>query len=146
MHLATTRSEFLRLRVSGMSFAGISRQLGVSKPTLIAWSRQFQPEIAGRIAEADEQLAGDLAESTNTELANLKRRLTAVKQELFSRAIRAISTPCLEVLHGELTDRLRQLETISESALAAAHPGPQSKIQNPKSKIGNPGSSEVIRA
>src|SRR5437016_14545852 len=51
MHPASTRQEFLRLRVQGLSFARISRQLGVSKPTLIAWSRQSRKEIASRLVD-----------------------------------------------------------------------------------------------
>src|SRR5437762_10844905 len=114
MHSIATRSEFLRLRVSGMSLARISRQLGVSKPTLISWSRQCQPELASRITAAQHEMADDIAESANAETANLQRRLTALKQELFSRALREISTPCLEMLCGELSDRLRQLESMGQ--------------------------------
>jgi transposase-like protein len=134
MHSLATRSEFLRLRVSGMSFARISRQLGVSKPTLMTWSRESRPEIASRIAEAEEQLAGDLGESVNTELANLNRRLTALKQELFSRALREISTPCLETLCGEVTDRLRQLESVSSwspSSSSSSNPAGASRSPEP---------------
>ena len=43
MHPVSTRSEFLRLRVQGRSLSSIARQLGVSKPTLIAWNRDAQP-------------------------------------------------------------------------------------------------------
>ena len=54
MHPASTRNEFLRLRIAGLSFARIARQLGVSKPTLIAWSRASKPELdSGRAAAQD---------------------------------------------------------------------------------------------
>src|SRR5947209_7160561 len=98
MHSNATRSEFLRLRLSGMSFARISRELGVSRPTLIGSSRQCRPEIASPLAAAEYQIAGDLPEATNAEINILQRRLVAVKQELFSRAVGDIPASALERL------------------------------------------------
>ena len=40
-----TIARFIFLRSQGMSFNDITVQLGVSKPTLIKWSRQHQFEI-----------------------------------------------------------------------------------------------------
>ena len=56
MHSASTRNDFLRLRIAGLSFARIARQLGVSKPTLIAWSRASQPELDSGRAEVQARL------------------------------------------------------------------------------------------
>lgn len=38
--------EFIRRRAEGYSFGEISKQINVSKPTLIKWSRKFREEIA----------------------------------------------------------------------------------------------------
>ena len=109
MHPASTRNEFLRLRISGLSFARIARQLGVSKPTLIAWSRAGKPELDSGCAEVHDQAQDEISTTANQELADIKRRDHALRQELFSRALHDIPTSCLETLAGELHNRIEHL-------------------------------------
>ena len=45
MHNEDTRNEFRRLRIRGFSLSSIGRQLGVSKPTIIKWNREFKTEL-----------------------------------------------------------------------------------------------------
>ena len=111
MHPTKTRNQFLRLRVGGLSLARISRQLGVSKPTLIAWNRQARTEIAARTLENHQNLHQELSASTTQQLADLNRKLNALRQELFSRGLREVSTPALETLAGGLRLRIQQLES-----------------------------------
>jgi hypothetical protein len=109
MHPAATRNEFLRLRVQGLSLARIGRRLGVSKPTLIAWNRHSRTEIANRV-QADQQcVEQEVSTSSSHELAALNRRLTALKQELFSRAMRDFPTSALEIFAGEIRQRIEEL-------------------------------------
>ncbi len=110
MHSIATRNEFLRLRIAGLSFARIARQLGVSKPTLIAWSRASQPELDSGRAEVQDRAQDEISTNANQELAVLERRHHALRQELFSRALRDIPTSCLETLAGELHQRIEHLE------------------------------------
>src|SRR5439155_23723188 len=110
MHPASTRNDFLRLRIAGLSFARIARQLGVSKPTLIAWSRASQSELDSGHAEAQERLQEEISTNANQQLADIKRRHDALRQELFSRSLRDIPTSCLETLAGELRKRIEHLE------------------------------------
>ena len=112
MHPASTRNEFLRLRISGLSFARIARQLGVSKPTLIAWSRASRRELDSGQAEAQDQAQDEISTTANQELAEIKRRHHALRQEIFSRALHDIPTSCLETLAGELHNRIEHLEAI----------------------------------
>src|SRR5438093_2669486 len=107
---ASTRNEFLRLRIAGLSFARIARQLGVSKPTLIAWSRASKPELDSGRAEAQERAQDEISTYANQQLAELERRHGALRQELFSRALRDIPTSCLETLAGELHQRIEHIE------------------------------------
>jgi transposase-like protein len=123
MHPPTTRSEFFRLRLQGLSLARIARQLGVSKPTLIAWSRQSQSEIESRAQEDHQRLKHELTDSADHELAALTRKLNALKQELFSRALRDIPTVHLETISGQLRQRIQELESF-ETASAICHPPP----------------------
>src|SRR2546427_3857369 len=102
MHSIATPNEFLRLPIAALSFARIARQLGVSKPTLIAWSRASQRELDSGRAEAHQRLQEEISTTANQELAETKRRHHALRQELFSRSLRDIPTSCLETLAGEL--------------------------------------------
>src|SRR6266705_1637656 len=160
MHPASTRNDFLRLRIAGLSFARIARQLGVSKPTLIAWSRVSQPELDSGHVEAQERAQHEISTTASQELAEIKRRHHALRQELFSRALRDIPTACIETLAGELHKRIEHLEqsfsgsaglpTVSASrpllggegkgdgepsAPASVPLAPDPLIQNQKSKI-----------
>jgi hypothetical protein len=142
MHSQTTRNEFLRLRVQGLSLAGIGRRLSISKPTAIKWNRQCQSEIAAAVAADRHCLHQEVAASTADEVTALTRRLTALKQELFSRALREIPTAALETLAGELHQRLESLRPAApptgvppngdgESTNPSIHPA--SSIQYPVS-------------
>ncbi len=116
MHSLNTRNEFLRLRAQGLSFARIGRQLGVSKPTLMAWSRQAEPEIASLALGTRKQLQKEICASMDEELARLNRQLTAVKQELFSRAIREYPTAAVEEFAGKLRQRIEALSQTKPNA------------------------------
>ena len=47
--------EFIKLRARGLSFDKISKQINVSKPTLIRWSRKFSAEIAAQKVQLDKE-------------------------------------------------------------------------------------------
>ena len=121
MHALSVRTEFLRLRAQGLSLATIGRRLGVSKPTLIKWSRQSQPEIAAEVSANRQAAQAEITTSIAQELADVNRRLTAVKQELFSRAIREIPTATLEALAGQLNQRLDFLQSQSADPSSQSH-------------------------
>ncbi len=40
------KTEFIMLRAKGLSFDKISREIGVSKPTLIKWNQEFYKEVS----------------------------------------------------------------------------------------------------
>src|ERR1041385_8498670 len=101
MHSLATRNEFIRLRIAGMSFARIGRQLRVSKPNLVAWSREALPKIEAATAEADAWARKETTMSASQELAELKRRHQVLRQELFSRAFREVPTDHIEALRSE---------------------------------------------
>ena len=109
MHPVATRSEFLRLRLGGLSFARIGRQLGVSKPTLIKWSRQSRGETD--VQAAQPHASQEIFASSNHELAELHRKLAALRQELFSRAFRDTPIQHLETIAGQLRQRIEHLES-----------------------------------
>ena len=141
MHSIATRNEFLRLRIAGLSFARIARQLGVSKPTLIAWSRASQPQLDSGRTEAEQRPQDEISTSANQELAELKKRHHALRQELLSRSLRDIPTSCLETLAGKLHNRIEQIEHCSgrgDEAETLTQPGSadvSSAGSEPKSEV-----------
>jgi len=143
MHPLSTRNEFLRLRRSGLSFARIGRQLGVSKQTLIAWNRQCHDAIQTALTEDQKCVARDLAVSSNQELADLTRKLDVLRQELASRTLREVPTAHLETLAGEFRQRIEHLQSCTTrpvSAQQSINPLIQQSNRHPESRIQNPAS------
>jgi len=140
MHSPSTRNEFLRLRVQGLSLASIGRQLHVSKPTLIAWSRKSQTEIESRTFENQQRDKQEIASSASDQHAELVRKRNALRQELLSRSLRDVPTEALETLAGELRQRIEHLESATNGdqpahvpalASAAAEPVTGAKAESP---------------
>ena len=131
MHPTATRNQFLRLRVSGLSFATIARRLGVSKPTLIAWSRKAKPDLETRIAQDQERFLKAIDDTVAQQLADLDRRYNFLKQEICSRALRNVSTPNLETLAGELHQKIQNLKanTAAVANVSPAQPAPSNPTQ-----------------
>jgi hypothetical protein len=111
---ASTKHEFLRLRAQGQSLAAIARRLHISKPTAIKWNREALPGIAAQAAAERQRVHQEVAQSTADEIADLTRKLTGLKQELFSRAVREHPTALLEKLAGDLRHRLDKLNHVAD--------------------------------
>ncbi|HWX20496.1 MAG TPA: transposase [Candidatus Binatia bacterium] len=133
MHPTATRNEFLRLRVLGLSFASIARRLGVSKPTLIAWSRKAKPDLAARIAEDHQHTLKAIDDEVAQQRADLTRRHNFLKQELLSRAFRDIPTPHIETLAGEYQQQIENLKSSADfqSAVSPISNRQPSDVQPP---------------
>ena len=112
MHTFETKKEFLKLRSFGWSFARISRQIGVSKPTLIAWSRIHCDRLRNETAAEQDSLQRTFDASREHALAILTARLDSVRQELFSRNIQSVPTPRLESLAAELERRIAAIQEV----------------------------------
>jgi len=109
MHSRSTRDEFLKLRLQGLSFAAIGRRLHVSKPTLIAWSKQSKPLLDDAMARHRFTRIDDAASRLSAQLAALKRKHDFLKHELLSRSLREIPTHDLETLLGQCTEKISSL-------------------------------------
>jgi len=62
-----------------------------------------------RTLEDRQRVKQEVATSANEQLADLTRKLNALKQELFSRAFRDVPTAHLETLSGQLRQRIETL-------------------------------------
>ncbi len=93
MRTQEERQKFIQLRAEGLSFDKIARKTGISKPTLLKWSRKYESEIAeletGQLealreqyclsVEAKVKMWGKIVNEIGPELAG--RRLSNVASE-----------------------------------------------------------------
>src|SRR2546430_15588955 len=90
MHTTQTKTEFVKLRAQGWSFARISSQLRVSKPTLVSWNRQHLSQLHSPRAQELKALQEILI--PEEELFRCTIHLRAVEQELASRTLQQVPT------------------------------------------------------
>jgi transposase-like protein len=98
------QQRFIQARSQGHSFARIAQNLGVSKPTLIKWSRKFRFEIQNLRAIERENLCDALISNAEQRARKLGDQLKAVEAELAKRDLSELSTSRL----FSLADNLRQ--------------------------------------
>jgi hypothetical protein len=122
MHSPETRTEFLKLRARGWSFSRIGLQLRVSKPTLIAWSRQCAPQIRDLKDAEKQKLQQDLQATRNHEIERLTALIKACQQELFSRQVKAFTTETLEA-------QIKKMSQLREELNAPNSPPPNTATQ-----------------
>ena len=97
-----TVARFIHLRAQGWSFARISVELKVSKPTLIDWSRKYQFEIQNLRAIETEALAENLLASRQQRWEQLTKHLRQVEAELAKRNFETVPTGRLIMLAHRL--------------------------------------------
>ena len=112
MHDDKTVQRFIELRAQGWTFARLVSELGVSKPTLIAWSRKHQFQIQNLKAIELEALSEKWLTSTTDRVNALGEQLRRVEAELAAREPSALTTPQLFALARSLR---RQIEQITGS-------------------------------
>src|SRR5437870_3567254 len=114
MHTTQTKNEFVKLRAQGWSFARISSQLRVSKPTLVAWNRQHLSQHHSPRAQELKALQEVLM--PEEELFRCIIHLRAVEQELASRTLQQVPTDQLHRLAFLLHERITEISAVKECA------------------------------
>ena len=104
------KQRFVELRASGKSFAAIAEEIGVSKPTLIAWSRELDEQIKNLRAIHDEALREKYRFTQERELQILSHQLEVIEKELASRPVFDVPTDKLYGLLFKLTDEVRKIQ------------------------------------
>ena len=112
MHTPETKNEFVKLRAQGWSFARISSQLRVSKPTLLAWNRQHLSQV--RSPRALELKVLQEIPVPEEELLRCHTHLRAIEQELASRTLQKVPTDQLHRLASLLRDHITELSPVKE--------------------------------
>ena len=103
---AENMGRFVMLRSQGWSFNRIAVELGVSKPTLIKWSRQFEFEIRNLRATETEALAEQLFKPVHERWEVMARDLARVEEELGKRKLDDIPTARLFALAATLREKI----------------------------------------
>jgi len=113
-----TKERFVELRARGLSFDKISKELKVSKQTLIDWSRGLQEEIGNLKAIELEALQEKYFLTKEKRIELFGERLKAIKEELDKRDLKDVSTDKLiELLlkyHRILKEEFIPLELMKE--------------------------------
>ena len=107
------QEQFIELRAKGMSFAKISEQLGVSKPTLIKWSRELEIDIKNMRAVEQEALREKYLITKEKRLEQLGENLDKIKQEIAKRDLSEIATEKLFYLNLKILQEIKTEETSS---------------------------------
>ncbi len=108
MNAEMAMERFVQLRSEGMSFARIAREINVSKPTLIKWSRKFQYEIQNLRAIHLEELQEKWLASRATRLEALGQKLRQVETELAKRDLATLPTGRLFYLAESLRRQIQR--------------------------------------
>lgn len=100
------KDKFIELRARGNSYDKISKSLGVSKGTLILWSRELKVEMVNyRNLEAD-ALMEKYKMSKNSQLEVLGEQLAKIREEVSKRDLNNIPTEKLVTMEIKLLDNI----------------------------------------
>ncbi len=102
MHTPEIRQKFVERRAQGWSLVRISSELGVSRSTLIEWSRQLRFEIQNQLAIEMDDLLNRLLGPRQTRASGLAEKLARIEAELRKRDLATLSTQGLFALSRTL--------------------------------------------
>lgn len=106
---------FIQMRATGTSFAKISEELKVSKPTLMKWGKDFEMEIRNMRTIEQEALREKYLITKEKRLEMLGESLDKVKQEMAKRDYSEIPTEKLFGMNIKLLQEIKAEETSSLS-------------------------------
>jgi DNA-binding XRE family transcriptional regulator len=107
MKNAKDKERFIELRAEGRSYADIAAALNVSKPTLIAWGKELQKEVANARTLRLDALFEKYAVGKTKRVEVFGKRLEAILTELDTRKLSDVPTPALLKLALDYGDRLK---------------------------------------
>lgn len=92
MENSKKEEEFKLLRSEGLSFDKISAQLGVSKPTLIKWSRKYSVEISNLNCLALDELREEYYRTRKDRIHRIASSISKIEEELERRDFSDVPT------------------------------------------------------
>ena len=102
------KERFIELRANGTSYEKISKELGVSKQTLINWSKEFIYQIRNLKAIALEALQEEYLIGKEKRIKMLGEQLKALRGELDKRDLSKLPTEKLLDFYLKYIDISRQ--------------------------------------
>ena len=102
--------EFIELRAKGNSFSIIAQKLGVSKSTLINWSKELTDEITNAKSLENDALLDKFQLMRHHQLKTLGDQLHKIRTEVAKRDLSEVPTDKLIMLE------LKLLETVNNNA------------------------------
>jgi transcriptional regulator with XRE-family HTH domain len=101
------KEQFIELRAAGFSFADIAEKMGVSKPTLIGWSRGLDLEIQNARSLRLDELFQRYAVGKEKRVEAFGKRLDLILAELDKRDLAGLETDKLLTLALKFGESLR---------------------------------------
>ncbi|MDZ4242252.1 MAG: hypothetical protein U1D99_05450 [Candidatus Omnitrophota bacterium] len=92
------KERFIELRAEGKSYADIAVALKVSKPTLIAWGKELEMDIANARTLRMDELFEKYAVAKSKRVEVFGERLNAILTELETRSLADVPTSSLLAL------------------------------------------------
>ncbi len=105
-----TKEQFIELRAKGLSFDKIAKELGVSKQTLINWSKELSLEVSNIRAIQLEALQEKYYILKEKRIELFGEKLKAINDELSKRDLSDIPTERLLDLLGKYGKLLKEEE------------------------------------
>jgi len=105
------KQRFIELRAKNHSFDDIAGVVGVSKPTLIKWSRELELELTNQKALELDAIKRQYSVTREHRIELLGGQLKTVRDELATRDLKEVSTTQLLRLCVLLNGELEKLET-----------------------------------
>lgn len=107
----TVKQQFIEMRAKGLSFNTIAKELGVSKNTLIEWSREYENDINNLKTIELEALQEHYLISKKKRIELFGEQAKAIIAELDSRGLKDVPTEKLYGILFKTTELLKAEET-----------------------------------
>lgn len=103
--------EFIELRSKGNSFDVIAKKIGVSKGTLIKWSRDFNDDVANYTAIEREKLIEAAKLTKQHQITMLGKHLEMIRGELANRDLSSVPTSKLIEIELKIIEAANKIGT-----------------------------------
>ena len=108
------QDQFIELRAKGLSYDRIAKEINVSKPTLIKWSKDFELEISNLKAIELEALQEKYFMLKANRIKLFGEKLKAIQEELDKRDLSEVPTAKLFELMIRYSDYLKNEDFVIE--------------------------------
>jgi transposase len=124
MHTEETKHRFVGLRALGFSYDKIAAEIGVTKPTLIDWAKQFADDIHDLQVAAKEQLREKLLGGQEQWMTRIVTHFNRLDEEFGRRKLQYSPTESVFRMMLSARDKITK-ELIADSPLTASKPEQQ---------------------